>query len=394
MLLVNRLCGFAQTKANELTWQMDTSGFAPGKRLPAAYRGGIKQMPMIIQDGAKTTLFSYPVDFGNEKIYLNCCLAVNPDSALLAIDNNFDSIFQEIEIFRYTLDQYKSENMVINFSVSKQNYDEAFFMIGSIKKTSLKVNTPDSLLNLNPLYLQSKNYLRSSFSEGGEKYHVVLMNTFPAFGNDRNFQYLVTKKEMDDSAFSKIINWSHNNDTILINEKQALVAARKSNGTIGFNVFEATGLYGTFMGAKMPAITVTDIENSIVQLPVTRPGRLHLIEFWGTWCGPCVALYPRLSSLLKANANLITYTGIAGNDDKEKVLRYISKKPDIKHQVFEPNNNKSIVQLFKIEAYPTFILIDDKGIIAARASGDAGFDLVEKLINEEGKRRNKTLKEN
>jgi thiol-disulfide isomerase/thioredoxin len=142
----------------------------------------------------------------------------------------------------------------------------------------------------------------------------------------------------------------------------------------------------------MPKLTVTNIENSIVQLPINQPGKYNLIEFWGTWCGPCTALYPRLDSVLKANAHILSYTGITGHDDKEKMLRYISKKPTIKNQVFEPDKNKSIVSLFKITAFPTFILVDDKGIIVAKKSGSAGLDVVEKLINEAGARQIKSSK--
>jgi thiol-disulfide isomerase/thioredoxin len=392
MLLVNRLCGLAQTKPIELIWQMDTSSFSMGGSFPFNQTGEIKQVPMNLLRDAKTSWFKYSITFGDEKLSMHCCLQVSVDSAHLAIDKNFDSIFQDTEIFKYTLDQYKNENLGIHFSVKKQDYLETYFLLGSIKKTSIKVNTPDSLLNLNPLILKSKNYLRSSFMEGGEMVHLILMNTFPAMGIDRNYQYLVTKNRVDDSVFSKITNWSQSTDTVFINEQQAIVSSRYSEGGIRFSIIDRKNLFGTFIGSKMPKLTVTNIENSIVQLPINQPGKYNLIEFWGTWCGPCTALYPRLDSVLKANAHILSYTGITGHDDKEKMLRYISKKPTIKNQVFEPDKNKSIVSLFKITAFPTFILVDDKGIIVAKKSGSAGLDVVEKLINEAGARQIKSSK--
>lgn len=336
----------------------------------------------------KISLFSYAISFRNEKIYLNCCLIANADSVHLALDNNFDSIIQDTEIFRYSLNQYENENFSLNFSIKIYDTIEAFMLLSSLKNTSIKINTPDSILNKNPIALQVKNFMHSSFIEGGEKYHITLMNTFPTIGIGNDFKYMITKTKIDEMDFFKIANWYGYQDTVLLNEKIAIVPVRKTDETIRIDFIAINGLYGTFIGAKMPNITALSIDNSMLQLPITRPGNLHLIEFWGTWCGPCKVLYPRLDSLIKDNVHFLSYTGITGSDDKEKVRQYIDKKPTIENQVFEQDNNKSLINLFKIHEYPTFLLVDDRGIIVARMHGSRGLDIIGELINDAKKKAN------
>jgi thiol-disulfide isomerase/thioredoxin len=367
---------FAQNSIGDLKWHDDTSRFTRIRGLPGASTERLKKMPEVTFDSAKTSEFAYSFKVGLERRILKCCITAGKDSVFVGIDRNLDAVIQTNEVFRYTILQFISEDLVINFSIEVPNCNETFFALASFKKTSLKINFPDTTVNLNPLYLQSKHYLRSSFVLDGERYHVVAMNMFPTIGLSADFQYLITSEKVEDSAFLKILKWSQDNDTILLNAEQAIVARRKSETKIGFDVFRYQGVMGTFLGAKIPTITANSVAGSVLQLPTQQPGKLHLIEFWGTWCGPCVALYPRLDSLLASNPNLVTYTGIAGNDEKAKVMRYVRKKPRIHSQIFEPDANRSIISLFKIQAFPSFILVDDTGTIVVRGEGAGGFDQV------------------
>jgi thiol-disulfide isomerase/thioredoxin len=366
----------AQSSSAELIWQKDTSSFTRIRGLPGISTERLRQMPADIFDSTKTSQFAYRLGFGGDRITLKCCITAFGDTVSLGIDQNLDSVIQPSEIRHFSKAQFTNDDLEVIFSLQIPNHDETFCRLGSFKKTSLKFSTQDSTINLNPLYLQTKHYLRTTLSVDGEGYHVVAMNMFPTIGLSADFQYLITKAKVEDSAFLKILKWSQDNDTILINADKAIVARRKSETKIGFDVFRYQGVMGTFLGAKIPTITANRVAGSVLQLPTQQPGKLHLIEFWGTWCGPCVALYPRLDSLLASNPNLVTYTGIAGNDEKAKVMRYVRKKPRIHSQIFEPDANRSIISLFKIQAFPSFILVDDTGTIVVRGEGAGGFDQV------------------
>jgi thiol-disulfide isomerase/thioredoxin len=63
-----------------------------------------------------------------------------------------------------------------------------------------------------------------------------------------------------------------------------------------------------------------------------EPGRVYVVEFWATWCGPCVRAMPHLTELQKANPDL-TVVGVAGFERGEspaqnetKVTDFLSKR--------------------------------------------------------------------
>ena len=63
-----------------------------------------------------------------------------------------------------------------------------------------------------------------------------------------------------------------------------------------------------------------------------EPGRVYVVEFWATWCGPCVRAMPHLTELQKTNPEL-TVVGVAGFERAEsaeqreaKVAEFLSTR--------------------------------------------------------------------
>lgn len=45
-----------------------------------------------------------------------------------------------------------------------------------------------------------------------------------------------------------------------------------------------------------------------------RPGHVYVVEFWGTWCGPCVASIPHLNELQAKYGSRLTIIGVASSE--------------------------------------------------------------------------------
>jgi thiol-disulfide isomerase/thioredoxin len=81
-------------------------------------------------------------------------------------------------------------------------------------------------------------------------------------------------------------------------------------------------------GDAAPAFKVTEWYKGE---PVTiDPAKTYILECWATWCGPCIAAFPHLSELAKANKDKITIVGVNVWERKsaEEVKAFIEKQGD------------------------------------------------------------------
>ena len=132
--------------------------------------------------------------------------------------------------------------------------------------------------------------------------------------------------------------------------------------------------------------TLADVKGQTHSLSDYK-GKVVLLNFWASWCQPCVEEMPDLTKLKKQLADqpfeiLALNVGEGENRVKHFVKRMKFNLPvllDISSKVF----NK-----WKIEIMPTSFLIDGSGRIRYRVLGNPGWDnehtlsLIEKLINE------------
>ena len=58
-----------------------------------------------------------------------------------------------------------------------------------------------------------------------------------------------------------------------------------------------------------------------------EPGKLYVVEFWATWCGPCLTSIPHLTALQKKNPD-ITFIGVSIEAKKELVKPFVEKRGD------------------------------------------------------------------
>ncbi|MBX0293100.1 TlpA family protein disulfide reductase [Hymenobacter sp. HSC-4F20] len=117
----------------------------------------------------------------------------------------------------------------------------------------------------------------------------------------------------------------------------------------------------------------TDVQGQRVRLTGTE--RPLVLDFWGTWCRPCVALTPALQALHRQYEASIDLVGVA-LDDPEKVKHYVAAHsipwPNI---VVPANKAHSLLTQLEIREYPTFILVY-KGKILYRGIGARGLQEV------------------
>jgi len=119
-----------------------------------------------------------------------------------------------------------------------------------------------------------------------------------------------------------------------------------------------------------PKFSFTTHDNQNISNASLR-GKVVLLDFWGTWCPPCRESVPILRDLNKKYlGKAFQLVGVSSDDDEEVWKTFIQAQhmdwPDY------IDLSDEVQKLFKIDSYPTFIVLDKDGVIRFRQSGVGG----------------------
>jgi thiol-disulfide isomerase/thioredoxin len=96
-------------------------------------------------------------------------------------------------------------------------------------------------------------------------------------------------------------------------------------------------------------------------------GKVIVVNFWATWCGPCHALEPLFAHVAAEFHGLPTALFLSANCDEDETLvgPYLRDDKPRTDVVFADGLDR----LFSVESFPTVIVIDRDGKIAFRSNG-------------------------
>lgn len=110
--------------------------------------------------------------------------------------------------------------------------------------------------------------------------------------------------------------------------------------------------------------------------------KFTLLEFWGTWCKPCKEIMPKIKKMAsQIPTHKLRIIGVAYDDDKKKVIKYIRKNGIKWNIIYAPMKySDNLIKRYKVEEFPTYFLIDNTGKIVLRAMGKEGFGKIEQFV--------------
>lgn len=113
----------------------------------------------------------------------------------------------------------------------------------------------------------------------------------------------------------------------------------------------------------------------------TARGKILLIDFWTTWCGPCNDEIPSLNEFATHFGRLKDFVFVAVSSDaidggasKSAVAKFVRKK-GIKYVVIYDKPRSSLTKLFGVEGFPTKFVVNPSGEIMQRPDGNRWIDL-------------------
>jgi peroxiredoxin len=134
------------------------------------------------------------------------------------------------------------------------------------------------------------------------------------------------------------------------------------------------------LGAAASEFTLKDTQGHIHHLTDYR-GKWVLVNFWATWCAPCLEELPDLAVLYNAHKNTdLVVIGIAMEYPSAKVVLDFVKERTIPYPIVL-GDYKIAKQFGTVEALPTSYLFDQTGKLVSSQSGTVTQDSVEEFIS-------------
>ncbi len=124
------------------------------------------------------------------------------------------------------------------------------------------------------------------------------------------------------------------------------------------------GAHPAQMNKPAPDFTVSD-GTSRVRLADYR-GKVVLVNFWASWCEPCLIELPSLLQLHRDQPNLVILA-VSIDEDPDAYTRFITRRHVDLITVRDPS--QSAAKLFHTDMWPETYVVDRKGVIRSKYVG-------------------------
>lgn len=94
-------------------------------------------------------------------------------------------------------------------------------------------------------------------------------------------------------------------------------------------------------------------------------GKIVVLDFWATWCKPCLAAIPHNNELVAQYAGRgVLLIGVAAHTDPVATIARIAKDQDVRYPIARDASGAT-AQAWGISFYPTYAVIDRRGLVRA-----------------------------
>jgi thiol-disulfide isomerase/thioredoxin len=136
---------------------------------------------------------------------------------------------------------------------------------------------------------------------------------------------------------------------------------------------------GAALGSK-PDFRLKTMDGRVIG-PVDFPGKVVVVDFWATWCGPCQIQSAIISSLSERfPSSQVVFLAADVGESEETVRSFVRSSPSHFPILLDPDNKVS--DALGVQGLPTLMVVDRTGRIAAFRTGLTDADSLKRFIQQ------------
>lgn len=208
--------------------------------------------------------------------------------------------------------------------------------------------------------------------------YIIAIHTTDAFTNSGTKIYVARKGESLDVL--RRMSFSIG-DTVVLGNKGLILQSVSASGSviIAKQINLTNPVYGYNVGYHYKPIEVSDFfsKKQISTNVNSRTEKFTIIDFWGTWCTPCLEVIPEIKRIVApyigTNIQLVSVAAEAAIDSV-RVAEFVKKyQMNWNHVVYQRGSARadvnSLLNQFKIDSYPTLVILSPNGKVIFRGIG-------------------------
>ena len=134
------------------------------------------------------------------------------------------------------------------------------------------------------------------------------------------------------------------------------------------------------VGKPFPSLAFTSVQGEAVDVSKLK-GKVVLVDFWASWCGPCRAELPQLAETYKKyHAEGFEIIGVSLDGSRKELDEALKKYGMTWPQHFDGKGGQNeIAQRFLVTGIPCAFLLDREGVVRQYVRGMGGMEVSEEV---------------
>ena len=132
------------------------------------------------------------------------------------------------------------------------------------------------------------------------------------------------------------------------------------------------------VGKPAPNFALRGIDGEVVRLEDFR-GQPIFLNFWATWCQPCIVEHPVLQAGAKRYEGRVQFLGVVYNDETEKIRRFLDQRGEWGPALLDEDG--SVAVAYGVYGAPETFFIDRDGVIVEKWTGNVQPDYLVRMLD-------------